>query len=510
MSTGPMRALGLTMRSKSSALATLAAAAALAGLPTLASAQDLPDAGEVGELLEAAPLPAPSEAAATPPASARASGAKNFQTGVDPIGLFNGPGASQWADTTVGLGANLARLDLGWSYAVSGPPANPSDPADPAYDFSAIDEAVRNAAARGLRVMITFQEAPRYAQEDGGKPDGSSLPDGAWKPKPEDLQDFAKAVATRYSGTFNGLPRVSDFEAWNEGNLNGFLAPQYEGKKLVAVDRYRRMVIAVENGIDSVHPDNRVVVGSLAPYGEEPGGARTRPLEFLRELFCLNKKLKKTKCPTKTPLDVLSHHPINTSGGPRRSAIDDDDVATPDLGNVEKVLRAAERHGTIAGKRRHHPLWATEFWWSSKKDPQVPASANPNQHARYVEESLYLFWKAGADAAFYYILQDTTINGEPLYLGLYEADGSAKPAVKAFSFPFVTERKSKNKVFAWGKAPEGGKVTIQEKAGKNWRKVHSENVKPGDVFTANLRIRGKAKLRATVGGDQSLVWTQKR
>ena len=73
----------------------------------------------------------------------------------------------------------------------------------------------------------------------------------------------------------------------------------------------------------------------------------------------------------------------------------------------------------------------------------------------------------------------------------------------------MTERKSDKKVFAWGKAPRSGKVVIEEKAGNGWRKVHSENAKAGKVFTADLKLKGKAKLRASIGGDESLVWTQK-
>jgi hypothetical protein len=279
------------MRARSLVATIVAAATMLVGMPSQALAQDLPD---LGQILESVQLPGGAKPPESEPASIApraAKGSKNFATAVDPLALFEGEGGAGWADTTAGLGASQVRLDLGWRHIVSGVPANPSDPADPAYDFSALDRAVSLAAARNLGILITFQEAPDYAEEDGGKPNGSSLPDGAWKPEPNALGEFAKAVATRYSGAFQGLPRVRDFEAWNEGNLNGFLAPQYDGKKLVAPDRYRRMVVAVDQAIDSVHGDNRVVVGSLAPYGDEPGGARTRPLEFLRELFCLNGKL---------------------------------------------------------------------------------------------------------------------------------------------------------------------------------------------------------------------------
>ena len=93
--------------------------------------------------------------------------------------------------------------------------------------------------------------------------------------------------------------------------------------------------------------------------------------------------------------------------------------------------------------------------------------------------------------------------------GLYDLDGEPKPALRAYRFPFVTDRKSDKRILAWGARSEAGKVLIEEKSGNGWRKVHSEKVKAQDVFTAKLRVKGKAKLRASVGGDKSLVWTQK-
>jgi hypothetical protein len=486
---------------RTSILGILAAGLISGGAAATAGAQGLPDPRQLEESL---PVPGASSDTSPAPATARAShGPKRFVTGIAGTDEFQSADSDLWYDRTVGLGAGIVRINVSWRSISSGEPDDPSDPADPAYDFSSLDKAVAGASARNLDILFTLFNAPDYGEEGGGKPAGSGLPDGAWKPQPSALGAFATALATRYSGTFNGLPRVSAFEPWNEANLNGFMAPQYKGKKLVSADRYRDLVIAVDKAVDSVHPDNRVVVGSLAPYGDVPGSDRSRPLVFLRDLLCLNDKLKKTKCPEKTPLDVLSHHPINSSGGPQRSAINDDDVSTPDMGNVAQVLRAAERQGTIAGKREHHPLWVTEYWWASGRNPEDPASSDLDTHARYVEESLYLFWKAGCEVAIYFTLVDDQAD-----IGLWDRSGPAKPAASAFRFPFVTERKTRDKIFAWGKAPASGKLVIEKKAGKGWRELHHENVKAGNVFTADLRIQGNAKLRATLGDDHSLLWSQ--
>lgn len=434
-------------------------------------------------------------------------------TGIDGGGLFTDGDQTQrdrWFDTTVDLNAGIARLDLNWSSVASSTPANAADPADPAYDFSAFDQAVRDATARDLRVMITFFGAPDYAQA-GGEP--ASAEAGAWKPHPAALGAFATAVASRYSGSFGGLPRVRHYEVWNEPNLDTYLAPQYAGGKSVAVDRYRQMVNAVQQAVSSVRSDNVVIGGSLAPYGDPPGGPRTRPLVFLRKFFCLNHKLESTGCPNKPRIDVLSHHPINLSGGPRTSAIDPDDVSSPDLENVRRVLRAAERAGTIAGTRRRHPLWVTEYWWESFPDGPYPGIPGLRKHGRWIEEALYLFWKAGAKVAIYYTLMDSPFDPQQPYTlqaGLFRDNGTPKPAATAFRFPFVTERKSGGQVRAWGKAPATGTLRIERQTKHGWRRIDSETVTAGQVFTSSLALRGKANLRASVGGQQSLVWTQRK
>jgi hypothetical protein len=437
-------------------------------------------------------------------AQARAS----FTTGIDSDGLFtvDDPAeAAQWFDTTTELGAGIARLDLGWSSVVSGVPSDPADPADPAYDFAKFDRAVEAAAARGLRVVFVLSDAPEWAQESGG----AGAVEGSWKPDPDALGTFAQAVATRYSGRFEGLPRVRYYDAWNEANLDLFFSPQYEGGRPVAADRYRKIVNAVHRGVNAVDHTNQVIVGSLAPYGDEPGGIRTRPLAFLRKLLCLNPNLKATACPSKTHIDIFSHHPINLSGGPRKSALDPDDASSADLGDVQRVLRAAEREGTIAGKRKRHPLWATEFWWESFPDGPGPAIPGLREHGRWIEEALYLYWKAGASAAIYYSLVDSPENPAlSLQAGLYLSDGTPKPAATAFRFPFVTERRDGRRLNAWGKSPASGELRIERRTKNGWRKIASERVKSGRVFTADLSVRGKATLRATVGGEHSLPWVQ--
>jgi hypothetical protein len=390
-------------------------------------------------------------------------------------------------------------------------------------------------------VLLTVNVAPTWA-EGPGRP--ASAAAGTWKPNPTDLADFLQALAARYSGGFDPdgpggpippLPAVQAVELWNEPNLEFWLSPQFEGKTAVGADHYREMLNASYKAVKAVNPQMLVVAGGTGPYGDPPGGpyssigARARPVEFWQRVLCVHpaktksKKSKKRKkgsrapkqrlvrtqgCPGGANFDIFAHHPIsNTGRGPQESGPHRNDASTPDLGRVVGVLRAAERVGTVSPGR--HPVWVTELWWDS--NPPNPSGAPPGVQARWIEESLYLFWKAGASAAINFVLRDS--NERPnvhagFQGGVFFIDGRRKPAYTAFRFPFVAERINKQLLRAWGKAPAAGKLVIQRKQGGRWVTIRKIQVGDGAVFDARLRLPGKQRLRAQVAGDRSLVWKQ--
>jgi hypothetical protein len=421
-------------------------------------------------------------------------------------------------DSTVEANADFVRIPADWRAATGDqPPANPRDPSDPAYNFKGLDWAVRAAQARGLQVMFTLNFAPEWAEGPNRPADAH---DGTWKPDPQAYGDFAHALATRYSGTFldpatgQPLPRVIYYEAWSEANLSAFLGPQWEGAKPVSPTLYRQLLNSLYAGVKSVHSDNRVIAAGLAPYGDPPGGARIRPLLFLRELFCLKgrrhptskKHCSKSQIPR---LDILSHHPINLSGGPPDHAADPDDAASGDLDRIKRVLRAAEKAGNVKPRGRH-PLWVTESYWYS--NPPTDGGLPLGVQARYIEQALYLWWRAGAQVVINFLIRDAPNPGgstavPPTFgTGVFFQDGTPKPAYDAFRFPFVADRQRKNKVLAWGKAPASGQLEIQLQQPDGWQTVKTLSVNDGAVFTASLRIQGAATVRAVVGSDASLPW----
>jgi hypothetical protein len=427
-----------------------------------------------------------------------------------------------WLGRAADAGAGVVRLAVIWPAISAGPtrPADPTNPGSTSYDFSSVDGAVRDAQARGLKVLLSVNGAPDYAEEPG-RP--SNVQTFSWKPIPSDVADFMQAVAARYSGNFDPdgagaepqLPAAQAIEVWNEVNSSDWITPQYEGKNAVGPERYRQMLNASYKAIKAVNSNMVVLAGATEPYGDKPGGARVQPVLFWQQLLCVHPKkgkkgkktLVRTNGCTAPSFDVLSHHPIdNTGSGPLRSGPKPGDASTPDLGRIVTVLRGAEKAKTVQGR---HPVWVTEFWWDSK--PPNPVGAPLQTQARYIEQSLYLFWKAGASTAINFQIEDSTTRPDVhagYQAGVYFNDGRPKPSLTAFRFPFVTERVSKSTLRAWGKSPEAGKLKIQRRQGSRWVTVRSLSVSKGGTFQATLKLSGKQQLRATVGGSQSLVWKQ--
>ena len=437
------------------------------------------------------------------------------------LGFFDGvfgadaPLRSTWMTRAAESGSDLIRIDIGW-VARNSPTRPPNfdarNPADPAYDFRRADAAVVDAAAHGLSVLAGFTGAPRWA-EGAGRP--AAAPIASWKPDPGALEEYGAALGRRYSGTFPDparpgfmLPRVAGFQLWNEQNLDKYLSPQWRRGKTFAPAHYRRMLTAFNRGVKSVNPAALVVTGGTGPFGD-PGvnGHRIMPARFVREMLCLRsvkRRLRKASCPQTAQFDVLAHHPYSI-GNPRRRALNDDDVSIPDLGKLTKLLRAAERLGTAPPRKRHR-MWVTEVSYDSS--PPDPAGVPIKQHARYLEEALYLLWRQGVDTITWFQVRDELAGGSyptTVQSGIFYADGRAKPAQRAFRFPLVAERAGRGVLRVWGRAPTAGIVRIESRAPTGWKLVRKVRAERHAVFF--VRIKGRRpSLRARIGNAKSLTW----
>ena len=201
--------------------------------------------------------------------------------------------------------------------------------------------------------------------------------------------------------------------------------------------------------------------------------------------------MRTRNCPAPAKFDVLAHNPINTSGGATRSAINPDDASSPDLDRIMRVLRAAERAGTVLPGR--HPLWATESWWDS--NPPNSAGAPLGLQARWTQQAMYLAWQDGASVFINLLIRDlgsvSNNRKDALDSGIFFANGQPKPAYTAFRFP-SSPSGSTGGGCAPGARPGGRQAEDSAAAGKRWVTVKKLKVGQGAVFTAKLPLPREA------------------
>ena len=406
-------------------------------------------------------------------------------------------------------GATAARMILPWGAIAPGerPPGfDPEDPADAAYNWEAFDARVRRVVASGLQPILAINQSPPWAWT--GRDYRSA-------PKPLELRRFMRAAAVRYSGRFQGLPRVRYWQVWIEPNLSTLLRPQLIGRRPVAPQRYREMVNEVATAVHSVHRDNVVIAGGLAPFRDiSVRQVRWGPLTFMRSMLCLSRRLRPT-CRTRVNFDVWSHHPY-TSGGPTHHANLPDDVSLGDLPEMRRVLRAAIRARHVVSAR---PVgfWVTEFSWdTSPPDPQaVPVKL----HARWVAEALYVMWRNGVSLVTWLQLRDEPFPSSFVQSGLYFrrsvlARDKPKPALTSFRFPFVAYRQRRG-IFFWGRTPSGrpGTVHVEQTFPGGWRRIAVARTDRNGIFSgraASRAKRGYVRARVAMPGGRARPFALRR
>jgi hypothetical protein len=326
------------------------------------------------------------------------------------------------------LHAQIVRIQLRWG----GPagvalrkPRNAFDPADPAYDWTLYDRAIRRAADAGIKVVFSIYGTPRW--ENGNA--GYNIAPTSFG----DLQAFAVAAANRYSGSYqvgNGqaLPGVKYWLAWNEPNNPVFLKPQFKrvGGKWTykGAQDYARICAAVYAGVHStLLRDEKVACGVTAPRGNNsPTSERpsVSPLAFLRAVKAAGLKR----------FDAWAHHPYYGSKlespstpPPRNSQGGSPNSVT--LGNLNSLVSELTR---LYGPKR---VWITEYGYQTNP-PDEFFGVSYSKQASYLGQAFGIARRnSRVDMMLWYLLQDEpTLGG--WQSGLQTTEGKKKPAFTAF------------------------------------------------------------------------------
>jgi hypothetical protein len=392
------------------------------------------------------------------------------------------------------MGVDRVRLTAGWSViapdadAATRPAFDESDPgAYPAHAWDKLDRAVRDAAAHDLEVDIDIAFwAPLWATADSAPGRARTSID------PERYAGFAQAVARRYSGSYTAkpqtalplpapskdgslldglagllglkkhlsvlpavlptatpLPAVDMFTIWNEPNLGGFLKPQWKrigGRwQPESPHVYRRLVQAAYPVIKAIVPQATVLVGATASGGASPGSSSMSPLRFLREMACVDQRLrplKRSGCAgfQTIPGDGFAHHPYSLTKSPGEVSRNPDWATISELPRLTGLLDRLVDRGRLAPALRD--VWLTEFGYETN-DQVASKRYSAADQTRLLAWSEYIAWRTPHVRSFAQFLLRDTLTDEAVATpgrrpfgswqsGLLREDGTPKPAADSF------------------------------------------------------------------------------
>ncbi|MGD9695274.1 MAG: cellulase family glycosylhydrolase [Thermoleophilia bacterium] len=316
--------------------------------------------------------------------------------------------------------AKVARFDILWSLVAKTRPANPTDPNDPAYDWSRADQVLEGFAAAGIKPIVSVYSTPDWAVSGTPRDYESEYNPNA--PVPADFADFYTAAATRYNGFFvrpdDGvtLPRVRLWEVWNEPNLAGFL--QKGGRNSLSV--YKSLLKAAYPAIKAGNR-NSIVIGGVGGPRSSTDSKGTGAKTWLTGLVG-DKSVK---------FDAYSQH-IYPSQGPKyytKSYA----RAFPSWLSLDYIYKQLDR------KKKGMKLFVTEAGYTTAKTDFRKVKVSFAQQNLYLKQlfALPAVKSPRLAAIVWFNLQDNlhtfpdgSITGWPG--GLLKVDGSKKPAYASF------------------------------------------------------------------------------
>jgi hypothetical protein len=228
-------------------------------------------------------------------------------------------------DAMAATGARWIALDFDWN-SIQG-----DGPTSFRWD-RATDTVVRQARARGLKIVGTLAYSPPWARRAVCASTSHCLPTD-----PDAYARFAGAAVRRYganstSTTFRGSVRV--WQIWNEPNHYPFVQPT------VDVPGYTRMLRAAYSAIKADDPGSTVLAGATSPAGDDPSGRDVAPVTFLNGIYANGGG---------GSFDAFSHHPYTYPDSP---LVDAPWNAFTQTARLHQVMVA---HGDGAKK-----IWGTE------------------------------------------------------------------------------------------------------------------------------------------------------
>lgn len=466
------------------------------------------------------------------------------------------------------LGFDRIRITVLWKLLAPNPAGEtkpPGDDSDPRWygqgKWDRYDRIVQLAAKHGLGLLFSVTgPAPLWAT--GTPQQGRTDVADTWDPNARDFGNFVSAVAQRYSGNWQDerqepatlpllppttvkdppLPRVDHWSIWNEPNHGGWLTPQWNVQATVPQSPriYRGLVDAAWAALQNTgHGGDTILLGETAPRGLDPGLTRgLHPLRFIRELYCLNGKLrpfrgsaaKSRGCPQRFDAAAFvaahpglfnaagwAHHPYSLDASPRTRDRDRDDAT---LSGIPRLTRLLDRASRLYGRARELPVWMTEYGWQT--NPPDPTLGIPlSRQAAWLDDATYLAYRNPRIASFaqFLLVDDAPVRqykpSDPRYWGTFQTglmtlQGKRKPSYNSFKRPIsVTptrvRRGRKVRVFGQLRTAADGQqllaaVQFRAARSKTWSTVTTRSANARGFFDTLVTPKRSGSYRIVWGG----------
>ncbi len=263
------------------------------------------------------------------------------------------------------LGATHLRMNiLWWQTLPAAQRTQTTVPANIQYDWSVWDAAIARARAYGIQVQLDLTgDPPAFACGNLRPPYAC---DG-FKPNRDLFAHFVGAAVAHFRG------RVNRFSLWNEPNWYTWISPHDQAPLL-----YRKLYQAGYAAAKAANPNVEVVIGEFAPHFQK--GISTPPLQFIREMVCVNEQLKRIKGARKKcnggPLkfDAFSTHPYDFTNRPTRRRPNPDELTIANVGALPKLVNKLRRKGLVEPSKRKFPVYLTEHGYFVSGRRGVPES----------------------------------------------------------------------------------------------------------------------------------------
>ncbi|MDQ4143831.1 MAG: cellulase family glycosylhydrolase, partial [Actinomycetota bacterium] len=261
------------------------------------------------------------------------------------------------------------------------------------YDWAPYDHIVKEATARGLRILGIIAYAPPWANPLAVSGD----------PYPPlvaaDYGRFARATAQRYAPL-----GVRHWEIWNEPNTAEFWRP------MPNVEEYFQLLKEGYQAIKGVDPDATVMIGGLTRAADD--SMNISPVTFLRRLYELG---------AAPFFDAVGWHPYSAPGGPTEETLYGN--AWRELSEARKVMEKSGDGGT--------KIWLTEYGFATGGADGSPWKVSEERQASLLKEAYGLAGTySWAGPLFWYTYRDA--GGDPNdaqnFFGIVRNDFSPKPA----------------------------------------------------------------------------------